>query len=629
MRLPFVLPLAAAVALVVFPVRTLASGAARDRAEIEDRYKWNLGDIYESDAAWEADFAKAEKMAAEMAGLQEKIGGKLGASGKTILDLERRTEEIGALTDKLYLYAGLKGDQDTRVSEYQGYLQRLQNLGTQLGASMAWVEPELLSIPREKLQGYLDHTKGLKIYQHEFDNMWRQQEHVLSREEEKILSLAGELAGGPSSVYGQMMNADLSFGTFLDENGEEVEMTKSRYGRYMKNPNRDVRERAWNVYYDGYERYLHGATAAYAASVKKDIFFTQARGYESCAQRALDADNVPVSVLDNLIATINDNFDAVRRYNLIRKRMLGVETLRHWDSYVALIPDMDEQVPYDEATKIVLEGLRPLGDDYVKDLSQAYTSRWIDVYENEGKRSGAYSWGSYSTPHPYMLLNYENRLDDVFTLAHESGHTMHTYYTTATQPQVYADYSLFVAEVASTTNEAILISDMLRNTTDRDRRIFLLNHSIEEILGTMYTQVMFSEFEKTAHEMAEAGQPLTVDSLNELYGGLIDKYGGGVVEYTDRSATGWSRIPHFYRPFYVYKYATSYAAALALADGILDQRPGALDAYRAFLRSGSSDYPIELLKAAGVDLSDPAPIQAACDRLAAMVDELDELLSGT
>lgn len=629
MRHPLVVPLAAALAFAVLPALSHAGGGARDRADIEDRYKWNLQDIYPSDEAWEADFAKAEAMAGEMAGLQAKMGGKLGESGERILELQRRSEEMEGLIDRLYIYAGLNGDQDTRISEYQGYLQRLESLSTQIGASMAWVEPELLAIPREKLQRTIDKTKGLKIYQHQFDDMWRQQAHVLSEKEEKILSLAGEMSGGPSSIYGQMMNADLSFGTFLDENGEEVEMTKSRYGKYMKDPNRDVRERAWTVYYDGYEKYLHGATAAYAASVKKDIFYAKARGYASSADQALDADNVPVSVLDNLIATINNNFDAVRRYNLIRKRMLGVDTLRHWDSYVALIPDMDEEVSYDDATRMVSAGLKPLGDDYVSDLQAAFSGRWIDVYENEGKRSGAYSWGSFTTPHPYMLLNYENRLDDVFTLAHELGHTMHTYYTTETQPQVYASYSLFVAEVASTTNEAILINDMLRNTTDRDRRIFLLNHSIEEILGTVYTQVMFSEFEKTAHEMAESGEPLTVDSLNGLYLGLIDKYGGGVIEYTDRSGTGWSRIPHFYRPFYVYKYATSYAAALALAEDILNGKPGALEAYRNFLRSGSSDYPIELLKDAGVDLSSPAPIQAACDHLSAMVDELDALLSGS
>ena len=289
---------------------------------------------------------------------------------------------------------------------------------------------------------------------------------------------------------------------------------------------------------------------------------------------------------------------------------------------------MDVNVPYEEAEHIVTDALKPLGDDYVNNVKKALKSRWIDVYENVGKQSGAYSWGSSAIPHPYMLLNYENHLEDVFTLAHEMGHTMHTFYTDETQPQVYANYSLFVAEVASTTNEAILINSMLKTEKNRDRKIFLLNHSINEILSTIYTQVMFTEFEKTAHEMAESGEPLTVDSLDKLYGGLIEKYGGGVVEYTDRSSEGWCRIPHFYRSFYVYKYATSYAAALALADGILAGKPGAVEAYRNFLRSGSSDYPINLLKAAGVDLSQPAPIQAACNRLSALVDELDELLRG-
>jgi len=628
MRIQTLSALAAALAVVVLPGLASAADAARERADIADRYKWNLADVYESDDAWEADFARAEEMARELTGLKDEIGGKLGKSGKTILDLSKKTEAMEALFDRLATYAGLKADQDTRVSQYQGYRQRLASLGTQVSASLSWIEPELVAIPRDKMQGYLDKTPGLKIYQHEFDDLWRQQEHVLSEKEERILSLAGEMAGGASSVYGQMMNADLSFGTFKDEKGEDVEMTQARYGTYMRNPDRTVREDAWNVYYDGYEKYLHAATASYGASVKSDIFYTRARGYESTAQRVLDRDNVPVEVLENLIDTINANFAAVTRYNLIRQRVLGVDSLRHWDSYVSLVPDMDVEIPYEEGMNIVLAGLEPLGDDYVRDLRMAFDSRWLDVYENVGKRSGAYSWGSSAIPHPYMLLNYESRLDDVFTLAHELGHTMHTYYTVATQPQVYADYSLFVAEVASTTNEAILISDMLKTEKDRDRRVFLLNHSINEILGTMYTQVMFSEFEKTAHEMAERGEPLTVDSMNELYGGLIAKYGGGVVQYTDRSSMGWCRIPHFYRPFYVYKYATSYAAALALADGILSGKPGALEAYRDFLRSGSSDYPIELLKDAGVDLSSPAPIQAACDRLSALVDELDQLLRG-
>jgi oligoendopeptidase F len=490
------------------------------------------------------------------------------------------------------------------------------------------VDPALVAIPREKVLAWMDKNEDLALYRHSFDDLWRQQQHVLSEDEERILSLAGDLSSTPGSVYSQMMNADLSFGTYVDENGEEVEMTQARYGTAMRNPSRDVRERAWGVYYDGYERYLHAATAAYAGAVKRDLFYTTARGYESCAQRALDADNVPVEVLDNLIATVNANLDPIRRYNEIRMRIMDVDTLRHWDEYVPLVPSLDEEIPYERAVETILAGLHPLGETYVSDMRKGFDSRWVDVYENVGKRSGAYSWGAYST-HPYMLMNYESKLDDMFTLAHEMGHSMHTFYANAGQPQVYADYPIFLAEVASTTNEALLMDDLLKRTQDREKRIFLLNHWIDQIQGTMYTQVMFSEFEKRAHEMAEAGEPLTVDALGAVYLDLISRYSGGVTTYTDRSGGGWIRIGHFYRNFYVYKYATSYAAATALAKRILDGEPGAREAYLELLASGSSDYPMDLLRKAGVDLSTPAPIQATCDLLARLVDELDTLLSQT
>jgi oligoendopeptidase F len=476
---------------------------------------------------------------------------------------------------------------------------------------------------------WFESTEGLGIYRHHYDDLWRQQEHVLSEEEERILSLSGEMSGTPSSIYSQMMNADLSFGTFLDENGEEVEMTKQRYSSYMRNPDRDVRERAWSVYYDGYENYLHAATAAYAGAVKRDIFYTRSRGYESCLQRALDADNVPVDVFENLIATISANMEPMRRYNEIRARVMELETLKHWDSYVSLVPSLDEEIPYEEAQKTIVEGLAPLGPEYVGYVEKGFGSRWIDVYENEGKRSGAYSWSTYAVETPFILMNYDQQIEDMFTLAHEMGHSIHSVYSTAHQPQVYGDYPIFLAEVASTANEAILMDHLLKETKDREKRIFLLNTYISQIQGTVYTQVMFSEFEKRAHEMGEAGEPLTVEAFGEVYGELLDKYSGGVIEYGPRSANGWSRIPHFYRNFYVYKYATSYAAATALARRILDGEPGALDAYLTFLGSGASDYPIDLLKEAGVDLSSPEPIQATCDLLAELVEELDTLLSQT
>jgi oligoendopeptidase F len=616
---------AAALAFAFLPALAFAQHAARERSAIDPRYTWDLSDLYASDEAWEADFEKAGAVAGELEGLRARLG-KLD-SGEKILDLHRTMESAELLVEKLYSYAWLKGDEDTRVSRYQGYKQQMQALSVRVETALAWVSPALVAIPREKMEKWLDRTEGLEIYRHWYDDLWRQQEYVLSEPEEAILSLAGEVTSTPGNVYDQMMNADLTFGTFQDENGEAVEMTQARYIPYMASPDRRVRRDAWDVYYQGYEKYIHAATESYAGAVKRDIFYTRARGYESCAQRALDADNVPLEVLENLIATVGANTDAVRRFHEIRARIMEVDTLQHWDTYVNLIPALDEEIPYEKAVETIVAGLAPLGPQYVADMRRGFESRWIDVYENTGKNDGAYSWGSAAAPHPYMLMNYESRMDDMFTLAHEMGHSMHTFYTVANQPQVYADYSLFVAEVASTTNEAILMHHLLGQPMDRDRRIFLLNQYIEKILGTVYTQVMFSEFEKRTHEMAERGEPLTVDALNAVYLELIAKYSGGAIHYGERSGQGWCRIGHFYRNFYVYKYATSYAAATALSKRIVDGEPGALEAYQRFLASGSSDYPIELLKQAGVDLSTPAPVQATCDLLVGLVDQLEGLLA--
>jgi oligoendopeptidase F len=536
-------------------------------------------------------------------------------------------EDAQRLGEKLFTYAALKADQDTRVSKYTGYRQQMEGLQTKMMTALAWVQPAILEIPREKVEQWMKTTDGLAIYKHSYEDLWRTQKHVLSEKEEKILSLAGDVASVPDNAYGQMMNADLTFGTFKNEKGEDVEMTQARYMTYMRSPDRRVRKDAWDVYYTGYEKYLHANTETYAGAMKRDLFFTKARGYTSCAEHALDGDNVPVSVLENLIGTIEANVGPMRKYNEIKRRVMGVDSLQHWDQYVSLVPSLDEQVPYEKAIDTIEAALAPLGPQYVADIKKGFTSRWIDVYENEGKRDGAYSWGSFAAPHPYMLLNYESRLDDMFTLAHEMGHSMHTYYTVATQPQVYANYSLFVAEVASTTNEALLMDYLLKQPMDRERKIFLLNQYIQQIQGTVYTQVMFSDFEKRTHELAERGEPLTVDTLNGIYHELLDKYAGGAVHYGERSGEGWCRIGHFYRDFYVYKYATSYAAATALSKKMLAGEPGAVDRYLTFLKSGSSDYPIELLKTAGVDLSKPEPVQATCDLLAKLVDQLDALIA--
>ena len=625
MRVRTLLPGAIVALGLLCPTLLPAQQAARQRSEIEARYQWDLADIYPSDEAWEADFAKAEQAATRLESLRGELG-KLDSAEK-LLTLRRTTEDVQRLMEKLGTYAGLMGDSDTRVSKYQGYRQQIEGLQTRMGTSLAWVDPAILEIPRKKVEQWMGKNKALAVYRHSFEDLWRSQAHVLSDKEERILSLAGDVASSPNNVYDQMMNADLAFGTFKDAKGEDVQMTQARYMTYMRSPDRAVRKAAWDVYYAGYEKYLHAATQTYAGAMQRDVFYTRARGYASSAERALDADNVPVSVLDNLIATVGANVAPMRKYNEIRRREMSVDSLEHWDQYVSLVPALDEQIPYEQAIETILAGLAPLGPQYVADMKKGFESRWIDVYENEGKQDGAYSWGSFAAPHPYMLMNYESRIPDMFTLAHEMGHSMHTFYTVAKQPQVYANYSLFVAEVASTTNEALLMDHLLKQPMSRERKIFLLNQYIQQIQGTVYTQVMFSDFEKRTHEMAERGEPLTVDALNGVYREMLDKYAGGAVHYGERSGEGWCRIGHFYRNFYVYKYATSYAAATALSRAILDGKPGAVDRYREFLASGSSDYPIELLKHAGVDLSTPEPVQATCDLLSKLVDELDGLLA--
>ncbi|MFH1679972.1 MAG: oligoendopeptidase F [Candidatus Eisenbacteria bacterium] len=608
--------------LLFLPAAVLAQQAARERDEVEDRYKWDLSAIYADETDWDTELDWVESLVPEVLAFQ----GRLGESAETLLAFHKKTEEMERIFDRLYSYAGLKADEDTRVSRYHGLRQRVRSVGVEVQAATAWVQPELLLIPEEKLQGFLDGSPELEIYQHYYDDLWRSREHILSEKEERILSLAGDLSATPRDVFNQMTNADLKFGTFLDENGEEVEMTQARYGTYLESPDRRVRRDAYDVYYEGYGRYVQGSAAAFAGVLKRDLFYARARGYSSCVEASLDGDNVKPEILENLIATISANLEPVRRYYQIRKRVMGLDTLYTYDTYVPLTPELNESYSYEDAVKMIETGLKPLGSEYSKEIGKGFRSRWIDVYENAGKRAGAYSWGSSALPHPFMLMNYEGKIEDVFTLAHEMGHSMHTFYTVAEQPQVYTGIPLFTAEVASTTNEALLMDDLLRKTKDRDKKIFLLNYYIRQIMGTVYTQVMFAEFETIVHGMAESGDPITVESLGEVYRGLLEKYSGGEVTYPETSWMGWSRIPHFYRNFYVYKYATSYAAATAISEKILKKEKKAREAYLEFLESGSSDYPVEVIKKAGVDLSSPAPIQATCDLFARLVEELDREL---
>ncbi|RPJ44053.1 MAG: oligoendopeptidase F, partial [Candidatus Latescibacterota bacterium] len=404
-----------------------AQQSARERAGIDDQYKWDLSGIYSDETDWDADLARVEAMVPEVLAFQ----GKLGESGETLLAFHKKSEEMESIFDRLSSYAGLKADEDTRVSHYQGLKQRVRSVGVEVAAATAWVQPELLAIPEERLRAFLDRTPGLDVYRHYYDDLWRTREHVLTEEGEKLLSLAGDIASAPREVFTQMTNADLRFGTIRDENGEEVEITQARYGTLLESTDRRVRKDAHEVYYAGYGRYVNANAAAMAGVLKRDLFFARARGYSSCLEASLDNDNVKPEILENLISVVGANLEPVKKYYQIRKRVMGLDTLYNYDTYVPLTPQLNEDYSYEDAIALIEKGLVPLGDDYLESMRKGFRSRWIDVYDNLGKRSGAYSWGSSARAHPYMLINYEGKIDDVFTLAHEMGHSMHTFFTCA------------------------------------------------------------------------------------------------------------------------------------------------------------------------------------------------------
>jgi oligoendopeptidase F len=466
---------------------------------------------------------------------------------------------------------------------------------------------------------------NLELYRHYIDDIMRQKAHVLSASEERILAQAGEMAEAADTIFTMINDADIKFPSIKDENGDEVEMTKGRYMQFMESQDRRVRKDAFEALYDTYGKLKNTLSATLGSSVKKDIFFSRVRKYPSSLAASLDDDNVPASVYDGLIKAIHDNMDLMYRYVKLRKKMLGVDELHMYDLYVPLVPDIKIKVSYEEAVDRVLEGLRPLGEEYISLLEHGFKNAWIDVYENQGKTSGAYSWGCYGI-HPFVLLNFQGTLDDIFTIAHEMGHSLHTHYSFSTQPYIYAEYRIFVAEVASTLNEALLMDHMLKTTDERGMKLYLINHYLEQFRGTVYRQTMFAEFEKIVHDKAEIGESLTPDMMSSIYHNLNEKYYGQDIVVDDRIDLEWSRIPHFYSSFYVYKYATGFSAATALSQQILSEGKPAVDRYINFLKSGGSDYPIELLKKAGVDMTTPKPVEAALKVFAGLLDQMESMI---
>lgn len=592
------------------------------RSEIKVEDTWKLEDIFASDDAWEKEFEEVKALIPQM----EKFKGKLGESAQTLYDALQEQDKLTMRVSKLYTYAHMRYDQDTTNSFYQGLNDRIKTLYTQIASALSYVTPEILSIEESKIKKYMAEHKELKLYAHALDEITRERPHILSESEEALLAQASEVLGSSSNTFGMLNNADLEFPSIKDENGEEVEITHGRYIRFLESSDRRVREEAFKAVYETYGKFKNTFASTLSGTVKKDNFSARVRHYNSARHSALSTNNIPEEVYDNLVKTVNDNLHLLHRYIDLRKKVLGIEELHMYDLYTPLVKDVKMEVTYEEAKDYILKGLKPLGEDYLNVLKEGFENRWVDVHENKGKRSGAYSSGTYGT-NPYILMNWQDNVNNLFTLAHEFGHSVHSYYTRKTQPYPYGDYSIFVAEVASTCNEALLNDYLLKTIDDEKQRLYLLNHYLEGFRGTVFRQTMFAEFEHDVHVRAQNGEPLTPELLTKLYYDLNKKYFGDNLVIDEEIGLEWARIPHFYYNYYVYQYATGFSAAAALSKQILEEGNAAVERYVGFLKSGSSDYPIEVLKKAGVDMTTSQPIEEALAVFEEKLTEMERLLN--
>ena len=588
------------------------------RNEIDPKYKWDLASMYADSAAWEADLAKVKALAEEMTG----YAGRLGESGAVLLESLSKKDDMNRLLEKVFVYARMKRDEDNANEEAQAMTDKVMAAAAALGAKLAFFTPELIGLGEETIRRFLEEEPGLGVYRFYLECVLREKEHVLSDSEEALLARLSEVLGGADDIFTMLNNADMDFGEIEGEDGEPAKLTHGSYITFLQSHDRKVRQAAFEKLYAKYKSQINTIGATYATSVKTDVIGAEIRHYPSARGAACFADNVSEDVYDNLIKVINENLPALHKYLEIRKRALGVEDLRMWDMYAPLVKIPQRTIPYEEAQAMVMEALQPMGEQYLADLKHGFADGWVDVYETPGKTSGAYSFGSYDSK-PFVLLNYKETLQDVFTVIHEMGHSMNSFYTRKTQPFVYGGHSIFTAEVASTVNENLLIKHLLATEKDPEMRKYLINFQLEGFRTTVFRQTMFAEFEHIVHKHVEDGGSLTPSWLCAEYDKLNSKYFGPSLVHDDCIQYEWARIPHFYSAFYVYKYATGYSAAAAISDLILKNGP---DDYLKFLACGENDYPVELLKIAGVDMSQPAPIESAMRTFSALVDELDALI---
>ena len=591
------------------------------RNKVNPAFTWNLADMYATPAAWEADI----QLILEYAG---KLADKEGKVTATAADLYETLSSQAVMEEKVdlaYNYAARLSDEDTGNATHQAMEMRLRAVIADISGRLAFIEPEILETPEEVLERYYAEMPDLEFYRKQIQEIQRLKPHCLTAEMEKLLALTSEMSSTASQTFAMFNNADLRFPEVTDEEGELIRITHGRFVGLEESSNRRVRKETFKKLYHTYKQYENTLASLYNGQVKQLIFKAKARKYASTLEAAVNANNVSPKVYENLVSTVNDNLDKMHRYVRLRKKMLQVDELHMYDIYTPMIADAARKITYEEAKETVLKALAPLGEDYVEILKEGFADRWIDVYENEGKRSGAYSAGSYST-HPYVLLNHNDTLDSMFTLAHEMGHALHSYLSNKNQPYIYSQYKIFVAEVASTCNEILLMEYLLKHTTDVKERAYLLNHYLDSFKGTVYRQTMFAEFEMQTNAMAEAGESLTAEVLDKVYHDLNCKYYGPDMVSDPEIAVEWARIPHFYYNFYVYQYATGFSSAVAIARNILANGEPAVEKYKEFLSGGCSQAPVELLKIAGVDLETPKPIQDALDVFGEILDEMERLL---
>lgn len=592
----------------------------QSRSEVPAHEKWNLADIYPNLEKWEEDFTRIEQSIAKL----KEFDGAI-TNGKTLFAFLKLKEEVSYKLKHLYAYSMLKLDEDTRVTSSQALLDRAKALSVKVNSATSFFMPFLLSLDEITLKEFIAEVEGLKYFEEDLFDSFRYKPHVLKKEQEELLSQLGEALSAPSVTFKMINNADIKFGEVTDKNGNKIPLTRGLYAKLIEDENRQKRCEAYKAYYKPYVEAKNTIASTLSAAIKNNVTLARIRNYPSALEKALFADNVPKEVYLNLIEATKQNIAPLHEYIRIRKEKLNLEELRQYDLSAPLVSGVKQEIPYEKAYETMLKALAPLGDDYLEILKEFKNSRYIDVRETPGKRSGAYNLGVYGV-HPYILLNYRDDLDSLFTLVHECGHGVHSKLSSEYQPQITASYSIFVAEVASTVNEVLLIQYLLNEEKDLKVRKYLLNHFINLFKGTFFTQVMFAEFEMKTHEMAERGIPLNVDVFNKTYETLFRDYYGPDIVFDEEVKYGWARIPHFYRPFYVYKYATGFASAIHLATKILEGDKKTLNSYIKFLKSGSSDYPLELLKKTGVDLTSPVPIENTLKKFGGLVKEFGSLL---